>query len=55
MKEQFNRHKKKIIIGLITIISYFFAPAAMVVPVLDSLIDADTISEIHEGNISVKK
>ena len=41
-------HKKKIIIGAITILSYFFAPASVVIPVLDALISPDTIEILHD-------
>lgn len=42
MKENFMKHKKKIIIGVISILSYFFAPAAITVPILEKLISDDT-------------
>lgn len=51
MKEKFAKHKKKIIIGAITILSYFFAPAAVTIPILERLIEPDTIIQVHEEQV----
>ena len=55
MKDNFMKHKKKIIIGIITIISYFFAPAAVTVPVLDALISDDTQEALVIDNLQDAK
>ena len=48
MKDKFMKHKKKIILAILTIAAALFNPIAPIIPIADQIIPADQVENVQK-------